>query len=300
MRREIHASIALECDKPHETYQHIASLMDDSGFYSLQLYEHTPYRPAWAIIFSLNVRSLKTGPVTVPARLYRPALLARYLAYLQSRPGGAVLGISRGAYMGGERAEIGEVVETVEKVVEHLKMISWAPSFTPEIYVGTSGPKLVKTAASSPHVRAIVVDNLANPRYAAMVRSWMDEAGRPDMPLIARPFTSISDDPRKAADHVLGELRKYLPDLVGPSPMLEAAGLTLESLSAIDDEVGGRLLENFAVYGSVEDVLDKLAKLVKAGVSHICLGHPLGADPVKAVQLIRDKILPYIKDETHT
>jgi hypothetical protein len=128
-------------------------------------------------------------------------------------------------------------------------------TFRPEIYVGTSGPKLVKTAASSPHVRAIVVDNLANPRYAAMVRSWIDEAGRPDMPLIARPFTSISDDPRKAADHVLGELRKYLPDLVGPSPMLEAAGLTLESLSAIDDEVGGRLLENFTVYYTMFELL---------------------------------------------
>mgnify|MGYP001054298920 CR=1 FL=1 len=290
----IRVSIALEGDKPAGVYQRIAGLMDGAGFYSLQIYEHIPYRPAWMIVSSLKVQTLKLGPVTVPARLYRPEQLARYLAYLHSRCGGAVLGISRGAYV--ERAGVGEVVETVEKVVESLKNITWAPSFTPEIYVGTSGPKLVRAAAGSSHVKAIVVDNLANPRYAATVRSWIDETGRREMPLIARPFVSISDNPRTAAEHALTELRKYLPDLVGPSPMLEATGLTMESLSTVDDEIGSRLMENFAVCGRAEDLLDRLAKLVEAGVSHISLGHPLGKEPVEAVKLIRERILPYLRE----
>ncbi|MEM1944891.1 MAG: LLM class flavin-dependent oxidoreductase [Nitrososphaerota archaeon] len=289
-----YVSIALECDKPPEFYRQIASIMDGAGFYSLQLYEHLPYRPAWAIAFQLQVRHLKVGPVTVPARLYRPQTLARYMAHLHSTTGGALLGISRGAYMGGERAGISEVVETVARVVGEMRRIGWAPPFQPEIYVGTSGPKLARAAAASHYVKALVVDNLANQRYAEMLRRWLDEAGRRDLPIIARPFTSISRNRDEAEQLALRELRKYLPDLVGPSPMLAAAGLTPSQLTQDDTETQTRLLQNFAIHGDIEDTIEKMYGLFRSGVSHICLGHPLGPKPLETVKLVAEKIIPYM------
>jgi hypothetical protein len=39
-------SVAVEGDKQLQTYMQAARAMDGSGFYSLQFYEHIPYKPA--------------------------------------------------------------------------------------------------------------------------------------------------------------------------------------------------------------------------------------------------------------
>ena len=109
-------SIVVEGDKVFQTYLNVAHCMDGAGFYSLQFYEHVPYASAWGLVFAMapHQKHLKTGPVTVPARLYSPLVNARFLVLLSRLSPGAVLGVSRGAYMGGERAGITEVVENVE------------------------------------------------------------------------------------------------------------------------------------------------------------------------------------------
>ncbi|MEM4408135.1 MAG: LLM class flavin-dependent oxidoreductase [Candidatus Caldarchaeum sp.] len=291
----VKVSVAVEGDKTLTTYLEVASQMDGRGFYSLQFYEHVPYRPAWALAFSVayHVRMLKLGPVTVPARLYSPKANARFLALLDAISPGGVLGVSRGAYMDGEKARLREVVETVEKIVDEYRRITWSTGGEPEIYVGTSGPLLAKTAASCQAVKAIVVDNLANPDYVRRLRQVIDQAGRRDLQLVARPFTCISVDGEDVETECLKELKKYLPDLVGDSPMVAAAGLRYEELRSDDPENERKMLESFAVCGDVEQVLEKTAKLVEAGADHICYGHPLSNQPVEAVRLIAGKIIPY-------
>ncbi len=285
-------SVAVEGDKQLQTYMQAARAMDGAGFYSMQLYEHVPYRPAWGLAFAVapQLRHLRVGPVTVPAKLYSPLVNARFMALLQSIGPGAVLGISRGAYMGAERAGIGEVVEAVASVADLVRQMA---SFEPEIYVGTSGTRLVKAAAAVKSVKAIVVDNLANPAYARTLKNIIEQTGRKDLQLIARPFTYIAENFDIAAAKLAGQLQKYLPDLVGPSPMVEAAGLRYEDLGSKDPEVVVRVVEAFALYGSVDDVLNQAARLVEAGADHICFGHPLSDDFVEGVLAVRDRVLPY-------
>jgi 5,10-methylenetetrahydromethanopterin reductase len=285
-------SVAVEGDKQLQTYMQAARAMDGSGFYSLQFYEHIPYKPAWGLAFAVapELRHLRVGPVTVPARLYSPLVNARFMALLQSIGPGAVLGISRGAYMGAERAGIGEVVEAVGSVADLVRQMAF---FEPEIYVGTSGAKLVKAAAAVKAVKAIVVDNLANPAYVRTLKNIIEQTGRKDLKLIARPFTYIAENSDEAAAKLAGQLWKYLPDLVGPSPMVEAAGLRYEDLGSTDPDVVCRAVNAFALYGSVDDVLNQAARLVEAGADHICFGHPLSDDFVEGVLAVRDRVLPY-------
>ncbi|MCS6784360.1 MAG: hypothetical protein N3H84_01545 [Candidatus Caldarchaeum sp.] len=288
-------SVVVEGDRDFQTYLKIAEIVDGCGLFSLQFYEHLPFRPAWGLACSLvgSVRNTRLGPVTVPATLYTPEVNARFLAYLHSAGPGAVLGISRGAYV--SRASIQQVVATVTQTVEEVRKITWTPSFKPVIYVGTSGPVLTKTASSMPQVSGIVVDNLANPVYAAEMRRWMDEAGAVDKELVARPFTYITDD--DGMDEFFDVLKKYVVDLVDGSPMMAAAGLKLDDLSNPDEDTKAKALDCFAVYGSVDDILEKTAKLLRAGVNHVCFGHPIASDIVEGVKTICQRIIPRLLEE---
>jgi alkanesulfonate monooxygenase SsuD/methylene tetrahydromethanopterin reductase-like flavin-dependent oxidoreductase (luciferase family) len=156
-----------------------------------------------------------------------------------------------------------------------------------ELYVGSSGPKLVK---------AIVVDNLANPRYARYPQNIIEEAGGEDLKLIARPFTYIAPESGKAFEPLLSQLRKHLPDLVGRSPMVEAAGLRYEELLTDDPALKEKILDSFSLYGSAEDALDRAARLVEAGVDHLCFGHPLSDELVGGVRAVSERIPHYLRE----
>ncbi|MCS7137327.1 MAG: LLM class flavin-dependent oxidoreductase [Candidatus Caldarchaeum sp.] len=282
-------SVVLEGDKTLETYVALAKAADQAGFYSIQFYEHLPYRPAWALAFTLaqHVEKARLGPVTVPANLYDPVVNARFLAYLESVSPGAVLGISRGAYF--EKASIKQVVDKVKQTFAELKRLTWASSFSPVVYVGTSGPLLTRAVSAIPELRGIVVDNLANPRYAAEMRRLMDDSGGREKELIARPFTFISTNPVEV-DEFFETLKRYVADLVDGSPMLRAAGLNPEDLAEDDEDVRARILESFAVCGSADEVLEKTAALLRSGVSHICFGHPIASNPVEGVKKLAEVV----------
>lgn len=288
-------SVALEGDKDFETCLTIAQTIDGNHFYSLHFYEHLPWRPAWSLSTAVApyLKRLRVGPVTVPANLYSPVVNARFLAHLNTLAPGAVLGVSRGAYMGEKRAKISEVVKKVRMIVDEYRRISWRSSSEPEVYVGTSGPKLARAAASLDYVKGIVVDNLANPRYAQHLRNIIDETGRKDLQLIARPFTSIGED----MDKLLEALWSYVPELVGDSPMLAAAGINYRDLLAHEPGVEGKMIENLALGGDVDTIVEKAARLIRAGVSHICFGHPLGENPVEAVKMLRERVVPVLVEE---
>ena len=170
-----------------------------------------------------------------------------------------------------------------------------------DIYVGTSGPRLAEVASAIPFVKGIVVDCLWNPDYvkimADAVRRGAALSGRnpEEIQLIARPFTYVAENQEAAARGVLPHLRNYLPDLAGPSPMLEAAGLTQEDLMHIkkhrDTRIEERLVRFFSAAGSAEEIVEQTEEIIKSGATHICYGHPLGENTEKAIKTIGEEII---------
>ncbi|MEM1532121.1 MAG: 5,10-methylenetetrahydromethanopterin reductase, partial [Nitrososphaerota archaeon] len=65
-----------------------------------------------------------------------------------------------------------------------------------------------------------------------------------------------------------------------------------EAKSFVEDEV-----DKFAIYGTSEQVAEKLLAIRSLGYEHIVIGSPIGPDLQKAVVLLNTEVLPRLKDE---
>ncbi len=316
-------SLAFEGDKEIYLYPQFGKLTEKYGFHSMQIYEHIPFKPSWPIVFhtAKYTTRILLGPVTIPVFLYDPITLARYIRLLDELTDGrAILGISRGAYAEYMFREAERSIQAVQETVEsvdallsgknyHGRIIDieqnneglgWLSGRRVEIYVGTSGPKLISRATRLSAVKAIIVDNLWNPRYAEQLRSIIDDesekAGREDrVHLIARPFTMICSDRAEAERRIIPILKEHLPHLIGDSPMLTSIGLSFDDIRRLEEkgsQIPPKLIENFVALGNPDDIIEQTDRMLKAGVDHICYGHPLGDLP-EVIRLIGERILPY-------
>ncbi|MCS7094246.1 MAG: LLM class flavin-dependent oxidoreductase [Thaumarchaeota archaeon] len=299
--------IALEGDRSHHELTRLALLAEKLKLDSVHLYEHLPYRSAWASAFLIarETSCVKVGPVTVPALAYEPLMLARLAASLREVAGErALLGISRGAFgelIGRTRPKVDEFAAYLRRVhslleEERLSLTqSWSKRELPKIYVGTSGTKVSAMAAKMPFVSGVVVDNLWDSGYARILSSNVREARKEvslnpeDFELIARPFCYVCDDRRAALSALQPILRGYVAQLIGDSPMLRYAGLDTNSLkealqgppAQVED-----VISRFAFFGTVEELEAQLEELFDSGVTQVVLGYPLGPDPEDAIRSI--------------
>jgi 5,10-methylenetetrahydromethanopterin reductase len=181
------------------------------------------------------------------------------------------------------------------------RRLRWLRRHGAEIYVGTSGPKLASRASRLEAVQGIVVDNLWHPGYARRMRAVIDDSAaqakrKSRVELIARPFTMVAKDRADAEKRMLPVLSRYLPQLVGDSPMLAHAGLTYEEILALSrnpPKAPPDFLHHFAALGSPDDVIEQTAQMVAAGVDQVCFGHPLGPDLPAAIRLLGENVLPH-------
>jgi 5,10-methylenetetrahydromethanopterin reductase len=332
-------SLALEADKSLEDYRRCLALAKKYDFYSFQIYEHISYRPAWSILFQIAATEKKSkkiaiGPVTIPVLLSYPFYMAANAAALCDSRCGAkvVLGISRGAfydYLGVPKhsrpiTAVKEAVEIVETVIKKRATsyrgqvfsfsggLKWRFKPNVEIYVGSSGPKMIETASKMPEVKGVVVDNLWNPTYAKKVKHAMElgraniDSGIRDIQLIARPFSVIV--PRESASAkkiAVKELAKYSPYLLKGSPMVKEAGSSDEELEFLlgnyfknknARERVDTIIESFVAIGTPVEIIEQTDNMLKSGVTHICYGHPLGPKIEESINLIGKKVIPYFRN----
>lgn len=322
----------MEGDQPPAFYLRALEIAERAGFYSLQLYEHLGYRPAWSTSFLLapHTRRVRVGPVTVPSALTHPFYLALQALCLDEVSGGrALLGVSRGAYY--ERVG-GVGVSTFEALRDTLEILGIVfsrsgrgyrgkafslpegsgPLFEhagrPRLYAGTSGPKTLKMVSSNPVVDGVVVDNLWNPAYVRVVLECVERGsamgGRGVRPeLVARPFCVVfeGEEERAGALKLAEEkLAQYLPSLVDGSPMLGYAGITREELAEFarnphgDRGLSERFLAAFCAFGTPKEIVEQAQTMLESGVDHICFGLPLGVDPLGSLRLLAEKVLPQL------
>ncbi len=108
---------------------------------------------------------------------------------------------------------------------------------------------------------------------------------------------------RGEATHVLRQMVSYF----GPyleTPALATIGLTAEDFRTIGELVNvGRYTEaealvtdemtNLAIRGTPEDVIQRIETVADMGITQINLGGPLGPDPVEAIRLMGEKVIPH-------
>lgn len=316
-------SIALEGDRGLNEYKEIIPIVEEGGFYSVHVYEHLPYRPAWLLATQIAAvtKRVKVGPVTVPVYLYHPVNIARFSAYLNEISNGrAIVGISRGAYYENispiHQRSIDAVDECVKIVLKLLRdgrayyggrvyrvrhsLESFSIPADIEVYIGTSGPKLASMASKIGGIKGIVVDNLWNPSYAGFLRDIVKRSrDSKNFQLIARPFCAIAEDSNEAIYVATKALKKYLLRLAPRSPMLSHAGISPKNIEEVFDEgaeIPHDLVKKFVAAGTPDEIIAQTEDMLKAGVNHVCYGYPLGKELKRSITMLSKHVISYFID----
>jgi len=127
---------------------------------------------------------------------------------------------------------------------------------------------------------------------------------RRDVDLPACFWVSLSDDPVTARTALAEKLAYYGPSI--SAGVLAAAGLRPQDFApaarlAHGGHGAARLIDDrmlaLGVAGDVADVLARCRVLGRLGARHLSFGPPLGPDPVAAIRLLGDRVLPALTEE---
>lgn len=170
------------------------------------------------------------------------------------------------------------------------------------VYVGAMGPKMLEMAGR--HADGVLPLLYPPERYAEVRPRVLAGAGYRDVDLPACFWVSVSDDPAAARTALAEKLAYYGPSI--SAAVLAAAGLRPQDFApaarlAHGGQGAARLIDDrmlsLGVAGDVAAVLARCRALGRLGARHLSFGPPLGPDPVTAVRLLGEAVLPVLSEE---
>ena len=180
------------------------------------------------------------------------------------------------------------------------------------VYVGAMGPKMLTMAGQHADgalpllyppetyaaARAAVLSGTA---LSGTALSGAAPGGR-DVDLPACFWVSLSGDPAQARAALAEKLAYYGASFA--EPLLEQAGLRpadfteaarlAHSGQAAAAHIDDRML-SLGIAGDAGDVIARCRGLYDMGASHLSFGPPLGPDPVTAIGLLGERVLPALR-----
>ncbi len=200
--------------------------------------------------------------------------------------------------------------------VETVGPYSWGPEcslrFAPlrpdvPILVAGHGPELLRLAGEiGDGAMPMATPPESAGLLAADVAAGARAAGRnpASLEIVACAWLSLSEDGQGTEAPLRPMLATFGPYLEPRA--LELAGLAVSDFERIRALVDGRRLDEaaasvtsamfrLAVAGTPDDVISRLAPLAEAGVTHVSLGGPLGPDPLEAIRLLGERVVPALR-----
>jgi 5,10-methylenetetrahydromethanopterin reductase len=293
-------------------------------------------RDVWVFLTAVASRTqevdLGTGIVTPYS--VSPAELTMHAATLDEYSGGRVrLGISVGAVeflkwaginvhhpLSGMRESISIIRRLLKgERVEHDGTVfkGWTREaylrFEPireeiPIYLGAQSPRMLELTGE---IAEGGLPLLFPPEYYDKVVEYMGrgamKAGRSldDLDIVGCVWFSLAEDRDDAKDALRDLVTYYGPHLA--DEMISTLGLTTEAFDPIREAYERRDVESarklmtdemasLAIYGTPEDCVERIEKLVSKGLRHVRFGPPLGPDPRETIRLIGEEIIPHFED----
>ncbi len=173
------------------------------------------------------------------------------------------------------------------------------------VYVGAMGPQMLEMAGR--YADGVLPLLYPPERYASVRQRVMAGVAysRRDVDLPACFWVSVSDDAAAARAALAEKLAYYGPSI--SAPMLAAAGLRPQDFApaarlAHSGYAAAQLIDDrmlaLGVAGSAADVLARCRVLGQLGARHLSFGPPLGPDPVTAIRLLGDHVLPALVESS--
>ncbi len=169
------------------------------------------------------------------------------------------------------------------------------------VYVGAMGPKMLEMAGR--HADGVLPLLYPPERYAAVRPQVLAGAAHRDVDLPACFWVSVSDDGAAARAALAEKLAYYGPSI--PAAVLAETGLRPQDFApaarlAHDGHAAAALIDDrmltLGVAGDAGDVVARCRALVRLGARHLSFGPPLGPDPVAAVRLLGEQVLPLLRE----
>jgi 5,10-methylenetetrahydromethanopterin reductase len=326
-------SVRLNNDVGVDTFVSLAVAAETAGFDQVWISHDLFWRSAPVLLAAASVATERIALGIGIANPYsaHPSEIAMHAATLQELTGGRfLLGLGAGAeaFLGWAGiSRPGPLTRTREAVLacrallerrtpagEPMSASSWQPEARLRwpgppvpIYLGVMGPRMTRLAGQiADGVLALSYPPERAPRSAAAVREAAEAAGRDpaslDVP--ACFWVSVDDDVARARAELATKLAYYGPSISGP--LLAEAGLRpadfLPAARALEEDGAAAAAElitdemlALGIAGDADAVTDRCRGLAAAGATHLSFGPPLGPDPLAAVALLGDAVLPRLR-----
>ncbi len=280
--------------------------------------------PTLAMI-AANTDSLKMGPGIMNTFTDTPAAIASFMATLNEiSDGRAVLGIGPGDLstlpklaIQGEKpvARLEEGIVQIRRLLagEEIKKTGQMQFFDYDgakltgvtlpgkkgipVYVGAQGPKMLELAGKIGDGSLI---NASNPKdfeiAIPIIKQAEAAAGKKGHDVGAYTAISVDKDKKKAMN--AAKIVAAFIAAGSPPPLLQRHGLDMGNVAKIKEAlarfdfkavgglVGDKEIEAFTIAGTPEECAQKCQDLMKAGVTQVIFGSPLGPDMANSIRLI--------------
>jgi 5,10-methylenetetrahydromethanopterin reductase len=280
--------------------------------------------PTLAMI-AANTDSIKMGPGIMNTFTDTPAAIASFMATLNEiSDGRATLGIGPGdlstlpklAIQGQKPvARLEEGIVQIRRLLagEEIKKTGKMEFFDYDgakltgvtlpgkkgipVYVGAQGPKMLELAGKIGDGSLI---NASNPKdfeiAIPIIKQAEAAAGKKGHDVGAYTAISVDKDKKKAMN--AAKIVAAFIAAGSPPPLLQRHGLDMGNVAKIKEAlarfdfkavgglVGEKEIEAFTIAGTPEDCAQKCQDLMKAGVTQVIFGSPLGPDMTNSIRLI--------------
>lgn len=311
------------------------------GFDYLWITDHFNNRNVYVslAIASAYTESIKFGPGVTNPYLVHPVVTAQAVATLNEiAPGRVVCGVGAGDKTTLQMVDLAqekplqtirECVQIIREVTsgENVKMqgkiyniISMKLNFKMAspipVFIGAQGPKMLTLAAE---IGDGVLINASHPkdvvRAMTFVSMGMKKAGKKLGDSTIGAYTSFSIAP--SYDKALKAVVPVVAYIVAGTPkiILDRHEISVELAGRIREAIVHRrwkeafshvnvdMVEAFSICGTPKVCIEKIKKLVNAGVDQVVVGSPIGSNMRKSINIIATDVFPHFRDvrgETRT
>jgi len=319
--------------EPHWKIIYYAIQAERGGFSNLWITDHFNNRNVYVTLTTAAIYTNKItfGPGVTNPYMVNPVFTAQALATLNElTQGRVVLGIGAGdkTTLESVGVEMQKPLKAVQEAIDIFRKITSGENvvyngevfktagakflFKPRgkipVYVGAQGPKMLEFAGK---VGDGVLINACHPKdveYAvSCVKEGVKAAGKKLNEIDVAAYTSFSvhEDIKKANKAAVPVVSFIVAG--SPPQVLERHRIDVkkaeeikEALKANDwgrafGSVTPEMISAFSVCGTPEMCIERIAELLKSGISQFVVGSPIGANVREAINLISEKIIPHFK-----
>jgi len=319
--------------EPHWKIMYYVIQAEKGGFTNLWITDHFNDRNVYVALTTAAIYTDKItfGPGVTNPYMVNPVFTAQAVATLNElAPGRVVLGMGAGdkttldtvgVEMEKPLTAVQEAIDIIRKMTsgetvayqgEVFKTAGAKFLFKPRgkipVYVGAQGPKMLALAG---RISDGVLINACHPKdvdYAvSCVKEGVRAAGKKfdEVDVAGYPSFSVHEDVKKAIKAALPVVSFIVAG--SPPQILERHGIDVKKAEEIKDALkvndwgrafGGvtpEMISAFSVCGTPDMCIERIAELLKLGISQFVVGSPIGANVREAINLISEKILPHFK-----